>query len=170
MRLRRVLPLFVALGAGVALSARAEINIAEPPVDAPPPSVPYSGLTPDFEKMTEAPPVSAPTSAVVIWSGFRRLDDGRARFFLHSTAPFFYTPYTHPGVYTIRLPKTKIATTNHSRVLDTKHFDVSVNSARIRRRSGAVEWVFSGPKSASDVKQYKAPDGSHYLVVTFPPR
>jgi hypothetical protein len=127
----------------------------------------YAGVVPGGRNPLPAPP-SEPTR--LVWTGFQMAGEG-GEVFLQTSRPVEYDLRpASKGALTVVLRNTRVHLTNNGRRLDTRYFASAVAGVAARQRRKDVEIVISlKDQAAPQPRTETGPDGTHFLVLRFPP-
>lgn len=131
----------------------------------------YAGVAPGQEgKNPLAPPRNDPPR--LVWTGFKMAGE-QSEIFLQTTRPVVYELGEPKGAsprLSVFLRNCRIHLKNNGRRLDTRFFATTVEEVSARQRRRDVEIVVELETAASPaVRTEPGPDGTHFLVLTFPP-
>lgn len=143
------------------------------PLDGAPapvrPPVGYAGV-PGPEGRNPLPhPKSDPPR--LVWTGFKMAGD-RSELFLQTTRPVTFDVVEGAAgrKLSVFLRNCRIHLKNNARRIDTRFFASPVQEVSARQRRKDVELVVTLETSAAPTTRTEpGPDGTHFLVLTFPP-
>jgi hypothetical protein len=138
---------------------------------APPAAAVYKGLAGPEARNPLPQPKSDPPR--LIWTGFKMNGD-RSEIFLQTTREVTHElgagKAGRPGALTLLLRNCRIHLRNNARKIDTRFFATPVQSVSARQRKKDVELQIALKDAAvPEVRVQPGPDGTHFVVVSFPP-
>lgn len=145
------------------------------PLDGPPARerqpVGYAGVPGPEGRSPFQPPRSAPPR--LVWTGFKMAGD-RSELFLQTTRPITFdvvdgTAGRAPKL-SVFLRNCRIHLKNNARRIDTRFFASPVEEVSARQRRKDVELMVTLEGAAAPTTRTEpGPDGTHFLVLSFPP-
>jgi hypothetical protein len=145
------------------------------PLDGPParerPPVGYAGVPGPEGRSPFAAPKSDPPR--LVWTGFKMAGD-RSELFLQTTRPITFevteaTAGRAPKL-SVFLRNCRIHLKNNARRIDTRFFASPVEQVSARQRRKDVELMVTLEGAAAPTTRTEpGPDGTHFLVLSFPP-
>jgi hypothetical protein len=128
----------------------------------------YEGVGADLARKNPLPPPKG-TGPHLVWTGFRKADEGALVILQTSTAtPFEVGPASGKRV-SVFLRGCRIHLDNNSRRLETRFFGTNVLSVQARQRKKDVEIIVTLKAPSVPTSRTEAgPDGSQNVVLAFP--
>ena len=148
----------------------AEPSPADRREEAPAGAAPYKGLAgPEARNPLPQPKTDPPR---LIWTGFKMAGD-RSEIFLQTTREVVHELGTAksggPGSLTLLLRNCRIHLRNNARKIDTHFFPTPVESVSARQHHKDVELQIALKDAVvPEVRVQAGPDGTHFVVVSFP--
>jgi len=135
--------------------------------DAPASNEKYEGVGADLARKNPLPPPKG-TGAHLVWTGFRKADQGALVILQTSTATTFEVGPASGKRVSIFLRGCRIHLDNNSRRLETRFFGTNVLSVQARQRKKDVEIIVTLKAPAVPTPRTEAgPDGSQNIVLAF---
>jgi hypothetical protein len=136
--------------------------------DVPAENEKYVGVSPDLPRKNPLPPPKG-TGPQLIWTGFRKADEGALVFLQTSTATPFEMGASSGKRISVFLRNCRIHLDNNSRRLETRFFGTNVLSVQARQRKKDVEIIVTMKAPSVPTSRTEAgPDGSQNVVLVFP--
>ncbi len=133
----------------------------------------YKGLAGPEARNPLPQPKSDPPR--LVWTGFKMAGD-RSEIFLQTTREVAHelaagkAAAGRPGALTLLLRNCRIHLRNNARKIDTRFFATPVESVSARQRKKDVELQIALKDAVvPEVRVQPGPDGTHFVVVSFPP-
>jgi hypothetical protein len=184
--------LFVLLGgfavaSGAAMAQTIAVPPATPPIVAPTPleqsmqGVPAPAAQQRYDGVVPGPTGRNPLPAIpkggsyLVWTGFQMTPSG-SRVFLQTTTDVQFemdegrVGKSGKSTLTVRLPDCRIFMANNQRKIDTRFFATPISGISARRKGHNVEVRIALREVAAGVPHSEpGPDGTHFVVIDFPP-